>query len=255
MPRNRDLPGKRLVTSCSAIRAPGPATGRAAVPARRPRPRVFGHGAFGQQGGQSVGLLAGVGGAGHVGGGIGTGVVPGGGMDAAGFLLAGGLFKDFGLDADGHRGAQGQGDAVRGAAVHADEARGTAQQEDGVVDVVPVVHDVHAGERAVEGLGHHEQQIMRQGAGQFLAVEHQRDGHGLHGADPEREQALAVVLPQDDDGFSCLRIEAQALHVHLYHGCPVASATRLCFLASTMRALTRRPVWSPAGRGTCTRAP
>ena len=86
------------------------------------------------------------------------------------------------------------------------------------------------------------------GAGQLLAVEHQRDGHGLHGADPEREQALAVVLPQDDDGFSCLRVEAQALHVHLYHGCPVASATRLCFLASTMRALTRRPVWSPAGR-------
>ena len=55
-------------------------------------------------------------------GGIGTGLVPGGGMDAAGLLLAGDLFKDFGLDADGHRGAQGQGDAVRGAAVHADEA-------------------------------------------------------------------------------------------------------------------------------------
>ena len=205
--------------------------------------------AAGQSVRQANRLPAGVGLAQHVDGGVGAQ------MALTAFLLR--QFQHPFVHADAHARAQGDGNGVRGTAVHAGYAFAMPQQQGGIIDAVPDVHDFHTHDRALERLHRHEQQIVRQGAGQLFAAEHEGQRHGFHGADQQRQKGSLFRGTQNDERRLGVRVQSQTVYLHFYHDAPACCPRRLCFLASVRRTRTMRPVMSPSadGRPTCTSAP
>jgi len=73
-------------------------------------------------------------------------------------------------------GAEGEGDAVAGAAIQADLAFGCLEDQAGVVGAVGKIVDDHARNRRFEAISERENQIVRERARRLLPVDRPLNG-------------------------------------------------------------------------------
>ena len=85
------------------------------------------------------------------------------------------------------------------------------------VGVVADRRDQHLPQLAAQAHDDLLQQVVRERAGVLHAGQLHRDGAGLAGADPDREDAGAVGLLQHDDRRVRAAVEPEVRHPHLDH--------------------------------------
>ena len=120
------------------------------------------------------------------------------------------------LDVDRHADPQRDGHRVRRARRHLDVA---VEDQVGVEGALLQVDDPHLLERMPKRGNEIPDQIVGQRPGRLDALLLQRDGRGLGLADPDRQIAVAVGLPQQQNRLVLRLFDANADHTNLTHLC------------------------------------
>eukprot|EP00828_Plagiopyla_frontata_P028350 TRINITY_DN3669_c0_g2_i4.p1 TRINITY_DN3669_c0_g2~~TRINITY_DN3669_c0_g2_i4.p1 ORF type:complete len:342 (+),score=69.85 TRINITY_DN3669_c0_g2_i4:673-1698(+) len=144
------------------------------------------------------------------------------------------LFEDLLPDQDRALRPDRQGYCVGGTAVDAPGSPLGIDDDLSVERAILDVRDLHAGNDAAQVPDGVEQQVMGRGAGKRDLVERHGNGHGLHGPDPDGQDAAPLLALEDDDGRFVVLVQRQAEYFHCHHGTPFLSPTRECFLASAI---------------------
>ena len=103
------------------------------------------------------------------------------------------------LDEDGRPGAQRERDGIARARVDGDRLATDGQVDQRVEGVLLQVADDHLVHRAVERLDDVAQQVVGHRTLRRDVLDLQADGVGLVPPDPDRQHALPVLVPEDDD--------------------------------------------------------
>src|SRR2546425_6034990 len=151
------------------------------------------------------------------------GTAPGTGLDRAFTGVDGRELEQCLARQDRRLESQRQRDRIGGAGIDLNDRIAPIDMQLGEVGVVLHLRDDHLAQLGAQPDDHLLEQIVRQRAREFDACQLHRDRAGLRRSDPDRQDALSVVLLQNHDRRVCRAIQPEVSYPNLQHGSPRAA--------------------------------